>query len=251
MSSILIVENQKLTAVALAKRVKALKHTIIGIVETGEAAIDFVRQKQVPDIIIMDIDLATKMTGIEAAQRIREDYLVGIIYLTKFTNMSDDEIALPLPYDFVEKPITNAKLNRALANMQKRLSERVSQPSLNLQKIALPDLKGIRFETYLHDILYVKADGQYCKVITTNGNAHLTIPLKTFMDKYPHADFMRVHKSYMVNTSKIEGVKSHQIFLPHFSDETYLSPKEKPPITIGREWRNDFYERFPHYRKGR
>jgi len=56
-------------------------HEVAGVVETGEAAVREILATR-PDIVLMDINLAGEMDGIEAAEQILAELMVPIIFLT-------------------------------------------------------------------------------------------------------------------------------------------------------------------------
>ena len=66
---ILIVEDEILVATDIQESLEGLGYTVQGMVDTGLKAIEAV-EKQLPDLILMDINLKGEMTGIEAATNI-------------------------------------------------------------------------------------------------------------------------------------------------------------------------------------
>jgi len=58
-------------------------------------------------------------------------------------------------------------------------------------------------------------------------------PLRYWLENLDNNQFMRIHKSYIINTFKIEKVASNQVFL-----------NEKMIIPIGRAFKESFAERF-------
>ncbi|MDQ3683068.1 MAG: LytTR family DNA-binding domain-containing protein [Bacteroidota bacterium] len=63
----------------------------------------------------------------------------------------------------------------------------------------------IPFET----IAYLEADDKYVKIFTDTGVKYLTdIPLNKLVDKFP-PEFIRIHKSYIINKTKIKELHKH------------------------------------------
>jgi DNA-binding LytR/AlgR family response regulator len=58
----------------------------------------------------------------------------------------------------------------------------------------------------LADILYIEADRNYCTIKTGTAAHVLSSTLKTMEEKLPAPLFARVHRSYMVNVSKLDVV---------------------------------------------
>ncbi|MCP4664503.1 MAG: response regulator [bacterium] len=107
---IMVVEDEIAFAFDLRNRIENLGHTVVAHVTSGEAALQKVEQVQ-PDLILMDIRLSGKMDGIEAAEAIRSQRDLPIVFLTAYAD--DEELArarLVLPYGYLLKPIEDREL---------------------------------------------------------------------------------------------------------------------------------------------
>ena len=78
---ILIVEDEILVATDIQESLESLGYDVQDAVDTGLKAIHSV-EKELPDLVLMDINLKGEMTGIEAAKIINQKHDVPIIYLT-------------------------------------------------------------------------------------------------------------------------------------------------------------------------
>ena len=65
---------------------------------------------------------------------------------------------------------------------------------------------GLYIKILLNDIAYLKADKDYTKIITLHGEHLKTIQIGKLLEKLDHKVFCRVHQSYAINTSKIDGI---------------------------------------------
>jgi PAS domain S-box-containing protein len=109
--SILIVEDEAISAMDLKESLLSLGYQVSGIVATGERAIESVHETP-PDLILMDIMLAGKINGIEAAEEILRQAFIPIIYLTAFSDHALIERAKASgPYGYVVKPCNISKLS--------------------------------------------------------------------------------------------------------------------------------------------
>lgn len=59
---------------------------------------------------------------------------------------------------------------------------------------------------YLADILYLEAARNYCKVVTTYQEYLISLPMKTVEKRISCSLFFRVHRSFIVNLSKVDEV---------------------------------------------
>jgi len=80
-TSILIVEDDKLIFKSLKRSLENLNYTVFQQVKTGEETLSLI-EKFLPNLILMDINLAGKIDGIETAKFIKNKIDVPIIYLT-------------------------------------------------------------------------------------------------------------------------------------------------------------------------
>jgi len=78
---ILIVEDERIVAMDLAGTLAELGYAVAGMAARGEDAIEQAKRLN-PNLILMDVRLAGKMDGIQAAQSIREQRDVPVVYLT-------------------------------------------------------------------------------------------------------------------------------------------------------------------------
>jgi PAS domain S-box-containing protein len=102
--SILIVEDEQISALDLQETLQSLGYEVAGISATGEKAIEIV-DAGVPDLILMDIHLAGQLSGIEAAEKILATHSVPIIYITAYADPELVERAKKTrPYGYIIKP---------------------------------------------------------------------------------------------------------------------------------------------------
>ncbi len=112
--SILVVEDERLVAQDICEELREAGYDVGRIVCRGEDVIEAVRTRR-PELVLMDICLDGGMDGIEAAERIRRDHSVPVIYLTAHA----DEQTLrragkTLPVGYLVKPYTRESLRSAI-----------------------------------------------------------------------------------------------------------------------------------------
>ncbi|RAP48470.1 MAG: response regulator [Methanosphaera sp. rholeuAM6] len=104
MTTVLIVEDEAITALDLKYNLEELGYEILDIVDNAQEAVDIAAEK-CPDITIMDIKLKGPMTGIEASKLIMQLDL-PVIYLTANTDDGTfgDALENSPSYAFIGKP---------------------------------------------------------------------------------------------------------------------------------------------------
>jgi signal transduction histidine kinase len=78
---ILVVEDDGVLALNLADTLDELGYTVAGTATRGEEAIDLARRLH-PQLILMDVGLAGQIDGIAAAEAIRDEHDVPVVFLT-------------------------------------------------------------------------------------------------------------------------------------------------------------------------
>ncbi len=107
---ILIVEDEQLVGKDLANTLDRLGYTVIGIVGSGKKAIDQTLE-ELPDLVIMDIRLKGKMDGISAAEKIRAEEDIPIVYLTAYADDTTlDRAKGTQPYGYIIKPFVEREI---------------------------------------------------------------------------------------------------------------------------------------------
>jgi CheY-like chemotaxis protein len=104
---VMIVEDELITAEAIAILLKKLNYDPIAIVSSGEEALSTLQNLNL-DLILMDIILAGAMDGIETAKFINENYNIPVIFITAYGDKNTlDRAKISEPYGYIVKPITN------------------------------------------------------------------------------------------------------------------------------------------------
>jgi CheY-like chemotaxis protein len=118
---VLIVEDELLVAWHLESLTREQNLEVCGLVPDGDGAIEQAIDLDV-DLVLMDIRLAGRMDGVEAARRIREQRDTPIIFITAHgdpaTRAHIDRIVPGAPV--LAKPITADRLREAIAQVMKR-----------------------------------------------------------------------------------------------------------------------------------
>jgi len=110
--SIIIVEDEAVTAMFMEVKLRRMGYNVLRCISTGEEAIGYAAEHR-PDLILMDIRLAGKMDGIEAAERIKAgaESPVRFIFTTGYSGTDCRERAFRLdPAGFLVKPVNIAEL---------------------------------------------------------------------------------------------------------------------------------------------
>lgn len=209
---VLIVEDQWLIAQDIKIKLEDHNFKVVNIVTTGELALEFIASTP-PDLILMDIQLAGEMDGIATAERIVQHYSIPIVYLSDFIDQETVERAKKTnPANYLSKPFKKDDLLRALeiayynaAHQKSSLPDRLSDRILIRNDNNTADMIAYA------DILFIEAARAYSYVHTKEKKYTLTNSMKKVVEKLQNPDFVRVHRSYVVNLNHITGIDGNSI----------------------------------------
>jgi len=112
---VMIVEDEVLIAEALRLRLERMGYTVVGVVASGEEALNLVANTT-PDLVLMDIRLAGSMDGITAGEHIHSRFRLPVVYLTANSDPETIErVIRSQPYGYISKPIDDATLRSTLS----------------------------------------------------------------------------------------------------------------------------------------
>jgi response regulator RpfG family c-di-GMP phosphodiesterase len=108
---IMVVEDERISAEIIKKALQKLGYSVSSVVGSGEQAIIKAKEER-PDLVLMDIVLQGEMNGIDAAQQIRLQNNIPVIYLSSY---SEEELIqrakVTEPYAYILKPFKDRELH--------------------------------------------------------------------------------------------------------------------------------------------
>jgi two-component system LytT family response regulator len=169
-------------------------------------------QEHKPDLIFLDIQMP-KITGFEMLELIDEP--PAIIFTTAF-----DEYAIKAfeanAADYLLKPFTKERFDKAMQQIisQKKndtaaVLETVSQSSATTNRIVVKDNGKIKIIP-ISQVQYLEAADDYVKIYSTEGIFLKKKTMQFFEDSLPAKDFIRIHRSYIVNSAFINRIDLHE-----------------------------------------
>jgi DNA-binding LytR/AlgR family response regulator len=153
------------------------------------------------DVVFLDVEMPG-LTGVEAAPLVRERRdPPAVVFVTAHERYAVDAFAIEA-FDYLLKPVDPDRLARVV----ERLRERTSENALPVEKI--PVVAGGGTELLDFDqVHYVHADGDYSRVHTYDRSYLCTASLGELEERLPGGRFVRIHRSHLVNLSKVAGVR--------------------------------------------
>ena len=149
---ILVVEDEGIAAELIQGVLRNLGHEVCAVAAYGEDAVDSALKLR-PELILMDIKLRGRMSGFEAAEKIREHLDVPVVYLTAF---SDEEtlarVKATQPFGYLQKPFRSRELQLAIEiAMYRHDMERQIREREHSYRVLAENLPGILYRFSLVD----------------------------------------------------------------------------------------------------
>lgn len=225
---IMLADDEPLARGYLEELLKAVPDIeVMGSFKNGSEILKACR-KDPPDVLILDIEMPG-LTGFDVVKRLQADDMPSIIFATAYDNYAIDAFDLNA-VDYLLKPFDSDRFAIAIERVRTELGSdpslkgRLISASRQIQKVADdavpadseradPGRLAVRDgrETELvviNEIDWVDAAGDYM-CLHVGGKTHIMrSTMKELLAKLPDKDFVRVHRSTIVNIQRVTSVSS-------------------------------------------
>jgi two-component system LytT family response regulator len=153
-----------------------------------------------PDLLFLDIEMPT-LSGMDLMKLI-SDLQIQVVITTAFQEFAIEAVGTKA-IAYLLKPIQPEKLEKVM-NLIFESKQNQPRNTMLKDKIAVADIEGV--ELIPHDeIIYCKSDGNY-SILSLTGNRKMTVSkaLKYFSNNLPANQFIRIHKSYLINLNYVK-----------------------------------------------
>ena len=203
---IYIVEDMAISRASLEDKILAKGHSLVGSVAKAEKAWKEIQEKEV-DLVLLDINLAGEKDGIWLAQQIREHLHLPFIYLTAYGDANTLKAVVDTkPNGYLMKPYKEATLlttiTIALENFNK--AQNPEQKTKSSKDFIYIKDSYIKVKVAIQDINYIQSDGNYLHLVLPQKKHLIRAKLDDFHKELPEQLFVKVHRRYIVNSSRID-----------------------------------------------
>ncbi|MFD2934884.1 LytR/AlgR family response regulator transcription factor [Spirosoma flavum] len=215
MINCVIVDDEPLAREGLASYVREVD--FLHLIGTCEHPLELINvlDQQPTDLIFLDIQMP-KMSGIDFLKIVKSPPMV--IITTAYPSFALEGFQLNV-LDYLLKPITFERFFKS-ATKAKEYHRLVSQSTSPAhQKVeSWPDYVfikcGNKYEKlYFETILFIEGMQNYVTIFTDKGKYVTLLNMKDLEQNLMSYSFIRVHKSYMVSSRKIDGIDGNDILI--------------------------------------
>ncbi len=182
---------------------------LIGEFDSATSAISFINSHHL-DIIFLDVELPG-MNGVEFVEQFKPE--ANIILISSEERYAINGFNLEVS-DYLLKPISFARFSRSVNRTMTRISTE-SQSSEGNNYLFIKD-KGVYQKVQISDIQFIQSSSEYVNIHTKGKRIMLYSSMDGILKKLP-SNFMRVHRSYIVNLNAIECVNGNTVEIDNHS----------------------------------
>ncbi len=198
---------------------------IVAAANDGVTALAAIRAHE-PDVLFLDVKMPG-LSGVEVLQAVGQ----GVKrYATVFITAFDDFAVTAFDVgavDYVVKPITAARLAKAITRVQEKLTTQAGATELatsNARASALlaptpvQPLRWIQamlgdrvFFVTINEVLFFQSDSKYTRVVTKDREAFIRKSVKSLLEELDPQQFMQIHRGTLINVNFIDVVERHSL----------------------------------------
>jgi DNA-binding LytR/AlgR family response regulator len=182
-------------------------HVVASCVNALEAKA--ILQQQPVDILFLDINMPV-MDGISFVKTMRTP--PQIIFTTAYKEYAVDAFDLAA-CDYLLKPFSFDRFIIAVDKATEKLQGSSTPKSSGAEDFIFIKTDGRIYKVSYEDLLYAEAQGNYTKIVTTSSTLLPKMPFSSFEELLPGALFLRSHRSFIINKSKISHLEGNRVFI--------------------------------------
>ncbi|MBA6156689.1 response regulator transcription factor [Tenacibaculum sp. S7007] len=206
----IIIEDELPAQIVLKSYIRKVPD--INLLETFQTALSansYLKENSV-DVIFLDINLPD-VSGLDFIKTVKNP--PKIIITTAYPDYAVSSFELETIVDYLVKPFSFDRFLKAITKAEKRLNKK--EETVEREVILLNIDKTIH-KIFLEDILYIESDRNYLTFFTENKKLTIIDSLKKWEESLNKKGFMQIHKSYIVNSKKIEKFTGTYVIISNY-----------------------------------
>lgn len=231
-----IVDDNEINRLTLEHMVEltpdlALTASLAGSLE----ALQYFRQGGQADLLLLDIEMP-HLTGLELA-RLLPQPAPTVIMVTTHRDFAVDAFELQA-IDYLVKPVDLPRFTQAITKvLNRRQLQLAATAPIPMPAEASGSELFIKVGTKMlrlnfDEVLFIEALSTYSILVTSTQKHIVYLTLKALTDRLPFAHFVRAHRSYIVNTQRIDAIEDNMLQLGKYE------------VPIGKSYQEEFYRQI-------
>jgi two-component system LytT family response regulator len=208
MLTCIIIDDEPLALDVLSDYVSKVSFLqLVAVTSDPIGALKMVEDQKI-DLVFLDIQMP-QLTGIQFMKIVNGK--TGFILTTAYSEYALEGYEHNV-IDYLLKPISFERFYIAAEKARKSLTKHVAESTPKEDYIFIKT-DGRMVKVMLDDIVLVQGLRDYIMVHTTKEKLITLQSLRTMEEGLPAEKFMRVHKSYIIATGKIDVIERNRVFI--------------------------------------
>ncbi len=166
-------------------------------------------RKQPVDLIFLDIQMPMQ-NGMEFYAQIEQNVMV--IFTTAYSEYAVEGFNVNAA-DYLLKPFSFERFSQAAEKVKSVYDTKIQSVNNESQYLFIRADYSL-YKILIADILFIEGLDDYLKIHIQNQKTIVArMTMKTILEKLPVADFVRVHRSFIVPLAKIDKVRNKIIYI--------------------------------------
>ncbi len=222
----IIVDDDKVSRLILEGHIKKTEMlSLEASFENATDAMNYFNATNTTDIIFLDIEMPD-MNGMEFLAA--SDNLPQIIIVSSEGKYALQAIEYDVT-DYLVKPVSQGRFMKAVNKAKEKYDDEAARNSTKGIFIKSSSSSFIRL--LYEDIIWIEALENYVIINTDDDKYTIHFTMKAILDKFPGAQFKRVHRSFIVNMDRVTMIEDNMVILK-------LSGGKKKSIPIAKSYKD-------------
>lgn len=198
-------------------------------------ALKYLNQNEI-DVIFLDIHMPL-LTGIDFIRTLKNP--PKVVFTTSDKEFAIEAFEYDFIVDYLVKPITHHRFQKTIGRLKSAFAQalagtgdRSHTPEGQKEEDLYINIDRRLIKLKLGDILLIEAKGDYIEIKTVQTTHRVHSTLKKIKEKLPESLFMQIHRSYIINFTKIIDIQDNSVLI------------ERNVIPISRSQRPNLMQRL-------
>jgi DNA-binding LytR/AlgR family response regulator len=206
----IVIDDDLLSRKIIEEFVK--KSDSLSLIDSYDNAVDAIQAFngiEVIDLIFLDIEMP-EMSGLDFLNTLENPPQIIIVSGKEKYAIEAFEYDVT---DYLLKPVSLPRFIKSINKALKRFNDAAQVSGETNDEIFIKKKNSTLVRLNYSDIIYVEALENYVIVATHDERYTIHFTMKAIANKLPESKFKRVHRSYIINTSRIDMIEDNTVVI--------------------------------------
>lgn len=219
----LVVDDDPISRKVLENHIS--KTESLNLVQSCESAMEAanILKREKIDLLFLDVEMP-EMTGLELIQTL-QDKRPEVVLVSAEEKYALDAFEYDVT-DYLVKPISPTRFLKAVNKVEENIRKSGTDVKLSEGKLFVKVDQRL-LSLNLKEILYIEALADYVTIHTDQGKHIVYSTMKGIETRLPENEFIRVHRSFIVNKHKIQSIEDNMLVIGQKAIPVGVTYREK------------------------